>query len=87
MVIDLPERDNAQYTANYRYVLKDSYTGDVNGLRTGSYESFDSVCTETMVGMKLTQSGFTQCWYGQQDKPLNTEQAEENDLASAKILA
>lgn len=57
IIVNLPERDNAKYTANMRYVLKEGQSDQ--GLGTGSYEAFDSVCSETMVGVKQTDSFYT----------------------------
>ena len=36
IVVELPERDNAKYTANMRYVIKDEYRGQEQMLTTGS---------------------------------------------------
>ena len=36
IVVELPERDNAKYTANMRYVIKDEYVGQEQMLTTGS---------------------------------------------------
>jgi hypothetical protein len=40
-----------------------------------------------MVGLKLTSSKYSQCFFGKQDKPLTTEVAESNDIASKFLLA
>ena len=53
IVIELPSRD-AKYMANFRYSLKpDVSPSQFDSLKTGSYEAFDSKCSETMVGVKL----------------------------------
>ena len=36
IVVELPTRDNAKYTANMRYVIKDEYVGQEQMLTTGS---------------------------------------------------
>ena len=40
-----------------------------------------------MVGLKLTKSKYSQCWYGKQDQRLTDEVAEATDLAAAFVLA
>ena len=40
-----------------------------------------------MVGLKLTNSKYSQCYFGKQDKPLTTEEAESNDKAAKFLLA
>ena len=87
IVIELKERDGAKYTANFRYNIKEGSKSRASSLTTGSFDDFDSVCSETMVGLKLTESKFSQCWYGKQDKKLSNKVAEETDLAAALVLA
>ena len=36
IVVELPDRDNAKYTANMRYVIKEEYVGQEQMLSTGS---------------------------------------------------
>ena len=36
IVVELPDRDNAKYTANMRYVIKEEYVGQEQMLNTGS---------------------------------------------------
>ena len=40
-----------------------------------------------MVGLKLTSSKYSQCFFGKQDKPLTTEVAESNNYAAKFLLA
>lgn len=53
--------------ANMRYNLKKDISEDqYDGLKCGSYEAFDSVCDETMVGVKFNKDKMLQCWVGYQ---------------------
>ena len=79
--MELPTRDGAKYIANLRYVIKDSVTSH-EGLSTGDYDSFDSICSETMIGVKNTESKYTQCWFGKQSKALVDVVVTENDMAA-----
>ena len=56
--VELPDRDAAKYVANFRYEIKEGQAND-GPLTTGSYDSFDSVCSETMIGFKHTESKYT----------------------------
>ena len=87
IVIELKERDGAKYTANFRYNIKEGSKSRATSLTTGSFDDFDSVCSETMVGLKLTESKYSQCWYGKQDERLTDQVAEETKLAAAFVLA
>ena len=54
IVVELPGKHHAKYTANLRYSVKPSVSESrYDSLKCGSYESFNSRCDETMVGMKL----------------------------------
>ena len=86
IIVELPTRDGAKYIANLRYVIKDSVTSH-EGLSTGDYDSFDSICSETMIGVKNTESKYTQCWFGKQSKALVDVVATENDMAAQFVLA
>jgi len=70
MIVELPQR-KAKYVANFRYSLKDGVLPDqYDKLKTGSYEAFDSNCSETMVGVKLgVEDKRVQCWVGYQTQP------------------
>ena len=76
LVVELPSR-KAKYAANFRYSLKPSVTPDkYDSLKCSSYESFDSVCDQTMVGVKFgTDDKAVQCWLGYQNRPLTTRVA------------
>ena len=88
LVVELPSR-SAKYAANFRYSLKPSVTADkYDSLKCSSYESFDSVCDQTMVGVKFGTDGKSvQCWLGYQNRPLTTRVARETNLFSDLILA
>lgn len=87
IVIKLPERDDATYTANFRYNIKPESKDRASSLTTNSFNDFDSVCSETMVGLKLTDSKFSQCWFGRQDEPLTDEVVEVEDDKAVLVLA
>lgn len=87
IIVELPER-GAKFTANMRYSLKEKVTpSQFDGLKCGSYEAFDSVCDETMVGIKFNSDQMIQCWVGYQTKAATQEKPEESELASLFILA
>ena len=88
MQIELPQR-NGKYMANFRYSLKDSVPpAKYNELKTSSYDSFESRCDETMVGVKFgTDDKAIQCWVGYQTEPLTMQKARQTDKASPLILA
>jgi hypothetical protein len=44
------ETEDDRYIVNFKYVIKSQYA-DLHLVDTGSYEAFDSVCYETMVGV------------------------------------
>ena len=88
IVVSLPDTHKAKYVANLRYSLKDGVDANqYDSLKCGSYEAFDSTCTETMVGVKFNEDKMVQCWTGRQTSPFNTLPATEADGSSAFILA
>lgn len=87
LVVTLPER-NSKLTANWRYHLKDVVKPQhYDQLKTGTYEAFDSICSETMVGVKLVHGEGIECWVGKQTSPATTKVAYEEHDFSALILA
>lgn len=65
IVVDLPQRHKAKYTANFRYSLKKGvHASQYDQMKCGSYEFFDSNCEETMVGVKFNDDNMVQCWVG-----------------------
>ena len=65
IVVDLPGKHHAKYTANFRYTVKPGVSASrYDTLKNGSYESFNSSCDETMVGVKLGKDKMLQCWVG-----------------------
>lgn len=86
--IELPQR-NGKYMANFRYSLKDNVPpSKYNELKTSSYDSFESRCDETMVGVKFgTDDKAIQCWVGYQTEPLTMQKARQTERASPLILA
>ena len=66
IVLEVP-RIEGKFMANFRYSVKDSVgPSEVNTLKSGSYEKFDSRCSETMVGVKFDEGDTKgiQCWIG-----------------------
>ena len=54
VVVELLSQHKAKYTANFRYSLKPEIEErQFDDLKAGSYEAFNSRCSETMVGVKL----------------------------------
>lgn len=87
IVVELPSR-GAKFMANLRYSLKPQTTpNQFDQLKCGSYEAFDSVCDETMVGVKFNADKMIQCWVGYQTKAATNERPQESELASPFILA
>lgn len=65
IVVELPGKHHAKYTANLRYAVKPSVSESrYDSLKNGSYESFNSRCDETMVGVKFNKDKMLQCWVG-----------------------
>ena len=58
--VELPNRlkqgKSVKFTANMRYSLKPEIDeSQYDDLKTGSYEAFNSRCSETMVGIKFNE--------------------------------
>ena len=71
IIVELPLRQEAKFVANFRYTVKGSVSeSQYDSLTTGSYDSFDSHCDQTMVGFKLGKDKLHQCWVGTQTAPL-----------------
>lgn len=77
-----------KFTANMRYSLKPEIEeSQYDDLTTGSYEAFNSRCSETMVGLKFNEDKMIQCWVGYQTAPLTNQKPVEKDNASPLLLA
>lgn len=88
IVVELPGKHKAKYTANFRYSLKpEIQPSQFDGLKCGSYEAFTSTCDETMVGVKFNEDKMLQCWVGYQTAPLTEQKPQQTDLVSPLILA
>ena len=44
------ETDALRFIVNFKYTVKPEFVERVDRLSTSSYEAFDSLCNETMVG-------------------------------------
>ena len=90
-MVDLPQGNSAKYTANFRYSLKPTVEPEeYKELKCKSFDSFDSVCDETMVGIKFNADKTVQCWVGFQTEPLVDQsifEPEQSKIASPLILA
>ena len=85
IVVELPR---GKFMANMRYNLKPNVqASQYDSLNTGSYNQFDSVCDETMVGVAFGSEKQVQCWVGYQTQPLTTQQAQDNGKVAELILA
>ena len=88
IIVELPQKHKARYMANMRYNLKkDIEESQYDALKCGSYEAFDSVCDETMVGVKFNKDRMLQCWVGYQTQPLSNKKGKKTDLAASFVLA
>ena len=91
-----------RFITNFRYNIKPSISKDpladgsstFEGTQTGDYASFNSVCSETMVGFVQQVHGASgssmkshkaQCFYGKQTKSFNIEKSVEEVNGAVKI--
>jgi len=91
-----------RFITNFRYNIKPSISEDpladgaktFEGTQTGDYASFNSVCSETMVGFvqhihggngSSMKTHKAQCFYGKQTKQFNVQKSVEEVNDSVKI--
>ena len=83
LMVTLPER-GLKLFSNFRYSVDPRVPEkDYPSLKTGSYEQFLSVCSETMVGFVIHEEDRrnVQCFMGKQEKPLvSTAKINETEL-------
>lgn len=60
------ETDAFRFIVNFKYTVKPEFFDKVDKLSTSSYEAFDSLCNETMVGFvqHKKESSTMSCFYG-----------------------